>query len=142
MYETTEQILASLEQCYRNGEITNFLASFSDKSMDLVRKGEYKGRKFYELYPQLVIYEADGNHSYNAKIVYQGEFIVNGKPITVWAEDSIKVSVVRENEMFGIKDEYMTVEFAKNSEFMTVAKKKTFLQMAERYNSMIVREIK
>ena len=60
----------------------------------------------------------------------------------MWVEDSIKVSVVRENSMFGIKEEYMTVEFAKNSEFIKKKKKKTFLQMAERYNSMRVEEIK
>ena len=123
--------------------ITEFLEIFCNKNLPVYKDHTLRdGRKFVRLYPEVQVLRPDGNHSYNAKIVYQGEFIVNGKPITVWAEDSIKVSVVRENEMFGIKDEYMTVEFAKNSEFMTVAKKKTFLQMAERYNSMIVREIK
>ena len=48
---------------------------------------------------------------------------------------------MRENVISG-NDEIMFVEFAKNSEFMTVAKKKTFLKMAERYNSMRVVEIK
>ena len=123
--------------------ITEFLEIFCNKNLPSYKDHTLKdGRKFSRLYPEVQVLRPDGNHSYNAKIVYQGEFIVNGKPITVWAEDSIKVSVVRENEMFGIKEEYMTVEFAKNSEFMTVAKKKTFLQMAERYNSMRVVEVK
>ena len=123
--------------------ITEFLEIFCKKNLPTYKDYKVKdGREFSRLYPEVQVLRPDGNHSYNAKIVYQGEFIVNGKPITVWAEDSIKVSVVRENEMFDIKEEYMTVEFAKNSEFMTVAKKKTFLQMAERYNSMRVEEIK
>ena len=123
--------------------LTQFLEIFCNKNLPIYKDHTLKdGRKFSRLYPEVQVLRPDGNHSYNAKIVYQGEFIVNGKPITVWAEDSIKVSVVRENEMFGIKEEYMTVEFAKNSEFMTVAKKKTFLQMAERYNSMRVVEVK
>ena len=123
--------------------ITEFLEIFCNKNLPSYKDHTLKdGRKFVRIYPEVQVLRPDGNHSYNAKIVYQGEFIVNGKPITVWAEDSIKVSVVRENEMFGIKEEYMTVEFAKNSEFMTVAKKKTFLQMAERYNSMRVVEVK
>ena len=123
--------------------ITEFLEIFCNKNLPTYKDHTLKdGRKFVRIYPEVQVLRPDGNHSYNAKIVYQGEFIVNGKPITVWAEDSIKVSVVRENEMFGIKEEYMTVEFAKNSEFMTVAKKKTFLQMAERYNSMRVVEVK
>ena len=123
--------------------ITEFLEIFCNKNLPVYKDHTLKdGRKFSRLYPEVQVLRPDGNHSYNAKIVYQGEFIVNGKPITVWAEDSIKVSVVRENAMFGIKEEYMTVEFAKNSEFMTVAKKKTFLQMAERYNSMRVVESK
>ena len=123
--------------------ITEFLEIFCNKNLPTYKDHTLKdGRKFVRLYPEVQVLRPDGNHSYNAKIVYQGEFIVNGKPITVWAEDSIKVSVVRENAMFGIKEEYMTVEFAKNSEFMTVAKKKTFLQMAERYNSMRVVESK
>ena len=123
--------------------ITEFLEIFCNKNLPVYKDHTLKdGRKFVRIYPEVQVLRPDGNHSYNAKIVYQGEFIVNGKPITVWAEDSIKVSVVRENEMFGIKEEYMTVEFAKNSEFLTVAKKKTFLQMAERYNSMRVVEIK
>ena len=123
--------------------ITEFLEIFCNKNLPTYKDHTLKdGRKFVRLHPEVQVLRPDGNHSYNAKIVYQGEFIVNGKPITVWAEDSIKVSVMRENEMFGIKEEYMTVEFAKNSEFMTVAKKKTFLQMAERYNSMRVVEVK
>ena len=123
--------------------ITEFLEIFCNKNLPTYKDHTLKdGRKFVRIYPEVQVLRPDGNHSYNAKIVYQGEFIVNGKPITVWAEDSIKVSVMRENEMFGIKEEYMTVEFAKNSEFMTVAKKKTFLQMAERYNSMRVVEVK
>ena len=123
--------------------ITEFLEIFCNKNLPTYKDHTLKdGRKFSRLYPEVQVLRPDGNHSYNAKIVYQGEFIVNGKPITVWAEDSIKVSVMRENEMFGIKEEYMIVEFAKNSEFMTVAKKKTFLQMAERYNSMRVVEVK
>ena len=123
--------------------ITEFLEIFCAKNLPVYKDHTLKdGRKFVRIYPEVQVLRPDGNHSYNAKIVYQGEFIVNGKPITVWAEDSIKVSVVRENAMFGIKEEYMTVEFAKNSEFMTVAKKKTFLQMAERYNSMRVVEVK
>ena len=123
--------------------ITDFLEIFCKKNLPTYKDHTLKdGREFSRLYPEVQVLRPDGNHSYNAKIVYQGEFIVNGKPITVWAEDSIKVSVVRENEMFGIKEEYMTVEFAKNSEFMTVAKKKTFLQMAERYNSIKVIESK
>ena len=123
--------------------ITEFLEIFCNKNLPVYKDHTLKdGRKFSRLYPEVQVLRPDGNHSYNAKIVYQGEFIVNGKPITVWAEDSIKVSVMRENAMFGIKEEYMTVEFAKNSEFMTVAKKKTFLQMAERYNSMRVVESK
>ena len=123
--------------------ITEFLEIFCKKNLPTYKDHTLKdGREFSRIYPEVQVLRPDGNHSYNAKIVYQGEFIVNGKPITVWAEDSIKVSVVRENEMFGIKEEYMTVEFAKNSEFMTVAKKKTFLKMAERYNSMRVVEIK
>ena len=123
--------------------ITEFLEIFCNKNLPSYKDHTLKdGRKFVRIYPEVQVLRPDGNHSYNAKIVYQGEFIVNGKPITVWAEDSIKVSVVRENAMFGIKEEYMTVEFAKNSEFMTVAKKKTFLQMAERYNSMRVVEVK
>ena len=123
--------------------ITEFLEIFCNKNLPSYKDHTLKdGRKFVRIYPEVQVLRPDGNHSYNAKIVYQGEFIVNGKPITVWAEDSIKVSVVRENAMFGIKEEYMTVEFAKNSEFMTVAKKKTFLKMAERYNSMRVVEIK
>ena len=123
--------------------ITEFLEIFCNKNLPFYKDHTLKdGREFSRLYPKVQVLRPDGNHSYNAKIVYQGEFIVNGKPITVWAEDSIKVSVVRENEMFGIKEEYMTVEFAKNSEFLTVAKKKTFLQMAERYNSIRVVEIK
>ena len=123
--------------------ITEFLEIFCNKNLPTYKDHTLKdGRKFVRIYPEVQVLRPDGNHSYNAKIVYQGEFIVNGKPITVWAEDSIKVSVVRENVMFGIKEEYMTVEFAKNSEFMTVAKKKTFLQMAERYNSMRVVESK
>ena len=123
--------------------ITEFLEIFCNKNLPSYKDHTLKdGRKFSRLYPEVQVLRPDGNHSYNAKIVYQGEFIVNGKPITVWVEDSIKVSVVRENAMFGIKEEYMTVEFAKNSEFMTVAKKKTFLQMAERYNSMRVVEVK
>ena len=123
--------------------ITEFLEIFCNKNLPVYKDHTLKdGRKFVRIYPEVQVLRPDGNHSYNAKIVYQGEFVVNGKPITVWAEDSIKVSVVRENAMFGIKEEYMTVEFAKNSEFMTVAKKKTFLQMAERYNSMRVVESK
>ena len=123
--------------------ITEFLEIFCNKNLPSYKDHTLKdGRKFVRIYPEVQVLRPDGNHSYNAKIVYQGEFIVNGKPITVWAEDSIKVSVVRENAMFGIKEEYMTVEFAKNSEFMTVAKKKTFLKMAERYNSMRVVETK
>ena len=123
--------------------ITEFLEIFCNKNLPTYKDHTLKdGREFVRIYPEVQVLRPDGNHSYNAKIVYQGEFIVNGKPITVWVEDSIKVSVVRENEMFGIKEEYMTVEFAKNSEFMTVAKKKTFLQMAERYNSMRVVESK
>lgn len=123
--------------------ITEFLEIFCKKNLPTYKDHTLKdGREFSRIYPEVQVLRPDGNHSYNAKIVYQGEFIVNGKPIVVWAEDSIKVSVMRENEMFGIKEEYMTVEFAKNSEFMTVAKKKTFLQMAERYNSMRVEEIK
>ena len=123
--------------------ITEFLEIFCNKNLPTYKDHTLKdGRKFVRIYPEVQVLRPDGNHSYNAKIVYQGEFIVNGKPITVWVEDSIKVSVARENEMFGIKEEYMTVEFAKNSEFMTVAKKKTFLQMAERYNSMRVVEVK
>ena len=123
--------------------ITEFLEIFCNKNLPVYKDHTLKdGRKFSRLYPAVQVLRPDGNHSCNAKIVYQGEFIVNGKPITVWAEDSIKVSVMRENEMFGIKEEYMTVEFAKNSEFMTVAKKKTFLKMAERYNSMRVVEVK
>ena len=123
--------------------ITEFLEIFCNKNLPTYKDHTLKdGRKFVRLHPEVQVLRPDGNHSYNAKIVYQGEFIVNGKPITVWAEDSIKVSVVRENEMFGIKEEYMTVEFAKNSEFMTVAKKKTFLKMAERDNSMRVVETK
>ena len=123
--------------------ITEFLEIFCNKNLPVYKDHTLKdGRKFVRLHPEVQVLRPDGNHSYNAKIVYQGEFIVNGKPITVWAEDSIKVSVVRENAMFGIKEEYMTVEFAKNSEFMTLAKKKTFLKMAERYNSMRVVEVK
>ena len=123
--------------------ITEFLEIFCKKNLPSYKDHTLKdGRKFVRIYPEVQVLRPDGNHSYKAKIVYQGEFVVNGKPITVWTEDSIKVSVVRENEMFGIKEEYMTVEFAKNSEFMTVAKKKTFLQMAERYNSMRVVEVK
>ena len=123
--------------------ITEFLEIFCNKNLPVYKDHTLKdGRKFVRLHPEVQVLRPDGNHSYNAKIVYQGEFIVNGKPITVWAEDSIKVSVVRENAMFGIKEEYMTVEFAKNSEFMTLAKKKTFLKMAERYNSMRVVESK
>ena len=123
--------------------ITEFLEIFCNKNLPSYKDHTLKdGREFSRIYPEVQVLRPDGNHSYNAKIVYQGEFIVNGKPITMWAEDSIKVSVVRENAIFGIKEEYMTVEFAKNSEFMTVAKKKTFLQMAERYNSMRVVEIK
>ena len=123
--------------------ITEFLEIFCNKNLPTYKDHTLKdGRKFVRLHPEVQVLRPDGNHSYNAKIVYQGEFIVNGKPITVWAEDSIKVSVMRQNEMFGIKEEYMTVEFAKNSEFLTVVKKKTFLQMAERYNSMRVVETK
>ena len=123
--------------------ITEFLEIFCNKNLPVYKDHTLKdGRKFVRIYPEVQVLRPDGNHSYNAKIVYQGEFVVNGKPSVVWAEDSIKVSVMRENEMFGIKEEYMTVEFAKNSEFMTVAKKKTFLQMAERYNSMRVVESK
>ena len=123
--------------------ITEFLEIFCNKNLPVYKDHTLKdGRKFSRLYPEVQVLRPNPTYSYNAKIVQQGEFIVNGKPITVWAEDSIKVSVVRENEMFGIKEEYMTVEFAKNSEFMTVAKKKTFLKMAERYNSMRVVETK
>ena len=123
--------------------ITEFLEIFCAKNLPVYKDHTLKdGRKFVRIYPEVQVLRPDGNHSYNAKIVYQGEFIVNGKPITVWAEDSIKVSVMRENAMFGIKEEYMTVEFAKNSEFMTVAKKKTLLKMAEKYNSMRVVEVK
>lgn len=123
--------------------ITEFLEIFCNKNLPTYKDYTVKdGREFSRIYPEVQVLRPDGNHSYNAKIVYQGEFVVNGKPITMWVEDSIKVSVVRENEMFGIKEEYMTVEFAKNSEFMTVAKKKTFLKMAERYNSMRVVESK
>ena len=124
--------------------ITEFLEIFCKKNLPTYKDHTLKdGRKFVRLYPEVQVLRPDGNHSYNAKIVYQGDFLPdNGNPINMWVEDSIKVSVVRENEMFGIKEEYMTVEFAKNSEFMTVAKKKTFLQMAERYNSMRVEEIK
>ena len=122
--------------------ITEFLEIFCAKNLPTYKDHTLKdGRKFVRIYPEVQVLRPDGNHSYNAKIVYQGEFIVNGKPITVWAEDSIKVSVMRENVISG-NDEIMFVEFAKNSEFMTVAKKKTFLQMAERYNSIKVVETK
>ena len=143
MYETTEQILASLEQCYKNGEITNFLSSFSDRNMDLVRKGEYKGRKFYELYPQLVVYEADGNHSYNAKIGYRGIFEADdGHLIGMWVEDTIEFSVMKVNAMLGIDEAYATVKFAENSPFLTDDKKKLLIQTAEKNLSMRVEEIK
>ena len=124
--------------------ITEFLEIFCAKNLPTYKDHTLKdGRKFVRLYPEVQVLRPDGNHSYNAKIVYQGKFVPdNGNPINMWVEDSIKVSVVRENAMFGIKEEYMTVEFAKNSEFMTVAKKKTFLKMAEKYNSMRVVESK
>ena len=122
--------------------ITEFLEIFCKKNLPTYKDHTLKdGREFSRLYPEVQVLRPDGNHSYNAKIVYQGEFIVNGKPITVWVEDSIKISVMRENVISG-NDEIMFVEFAKNSEFMTVAKKKTFLQMAERYNSIKVIESK
>ena len=122
--------------------ITEFLEIFCNKNLPTYKDHTLKdGREFVRIYPEVQVLRPDGNHSYNAKIVYQGEFIVNGKPITVWIEDSIKVSVMRENVISG-NDEIMFVEFAKNSEFMTVAKKKTFLQMAERYNSIKVVESK
>ena len=124
--------------------ITEFLEIFCNKNLPTYKDHTLKdGRKFSRLYPKLEVMKPDGNHSYNAKIVYQGDFLPdNGNPINMWVEDSIEVSVVRENATLGIGEEYITVKFAKNSEFMTVAKKKTFLQMAERYNSMRVVESK
>lgn len=124
--------------------ITEFLEIFCNKNLPTYKDHTLKdGRKFSILYPKLEVMKPDGNHSYNAKIVYQGDFLPdNGNPINMWVEDSIEVSVVRENATLGIGEEYITVKFAKNSEFMTVAKKKTFLQMAERYNSMRVVESK
>ena len=124
--------------------ITEFLEIFCNKNLPTYKDYKAKdGRKFSILYPKLEVMKPDGNHSYNAKITYRGKFVPdNGNPIDLWVEDSIKVSVVRENATLGIGEEYITVKFAKNSEFMTVAKKKTFLQMAERYNSMRVVEVK
>ena len=124
--------------------ITEFLEIFCKKNLPTYKDHTLKdGRKFVRLYPEVQVLRPDGNHSYNAKIVYQGDFLPdNGNPINMWVEDSIEVSVVRENATLGIGEEYITVKFAKNSEFMTVAKKKTFLQMAERYNSMRVVESK
>ena len=124
--------------------ITEFLEIFCNKNLPTYKDHTLKdGRKFSILYPKLEVMKPDGNHSYNAKIVYQGDFLPdNGNPINMWVEDSIEVSVVRENATLGIGEEYITVKFSKNSEFMTVAKKKTFLQMAERYNSMRVVESK
>ena len=123
--------------------ITEFLEIFCNKNLPTYKDHTLKdGRKFVRLHPEVQVLRPDGNHSYNAKIVYQGDFLPdNGNPINMWVEDSIKVSVMRENVISG-NEEIMFVEFAKNSEFMTVAKKKTFLQMAERYNSMRVVESK
>lgn len=124
--------------------ITEFLEIFCNKNLPTYKNHTLKdGRKFSILYPEVQVLRPDGNHSYNAKIVYQGDFLPdNGNPINMWVEDSIEVSVVRENATLGIGEEYITVKFAKNSEFMTVAKKKAFLKMAERYNSMRVVESK
>ena len=124
--------------------ITEFLEIFCNKNLPTYKDHTLKdGRKFSRLYPEVQVLRPNPTYSYKDNIVYRGDFLPdNGNPINMWVEDSIKVSVVRENEMFGIKEEYMTVEFAKNSEFMTVAKKKTFLKMAERYNSMRVVETK
>ena len=123
--------------------ITEFLEIFCNKNLPTYKDHTLKdGRKFVRLHPEVQVLRPDGNHSYNAKIVYQGDFLPdNGNPINMWVEDSIKVSVARENVISG-NDEIMFVEFAKNSEFMTAAKKKTFLQMAERYNSIKVIESK
>ena len=124
--------------------ITEFLEIFCNKNLPTYKDHTLKdGREFSRLYPEVQVLRPSPTYSYKANIVYKGDFLPdNGNPINMWVEDSIKVSVMRENEMFGIKEEYITVEFAKNSEFMTVAKKKTFLQMAERYNSMRVVETK
>ena len=123
--------------------ITEFLEIFCNKNLPSYKDHTLKdGRKFSRLYPEVQVLRPNPTYSYNAKIVYKGDFLPdNGNPINMWVEDSIKVSVMRENVISG-NDEIMFVEFAKNSEFMTVAKKKTFLQMAERYNSIKVIESK
>ena len=123
--------------------ITEFLEIFCNKNLPTYKDHTLKdGRKFVRLYPEVQVLRSSPTYSYKANIVYRGDFLPdNGNPINMWVEDSIVISVMRENVISG-NDEIMFVEFAKNSEFMTVAKKKTFLQMAERYNSMRVREIK
>ena len=123
--------------------ITEFLEIFCNKNLPSYKDHTLKdGRKFSRLYPEVQVLRPSPTYSYKVNIVYKGDFLPdNGNPINMWVEDSIKVSVMRENVISG-NDEIMFVEFAKNSEFMTVAKKKTFLQMAERYNSMRVVEVK
>ena len=123
--------------------ITEFLEIFCNKNLPSYKDHTLKdGRKFVRLYPEVQVLRPSPTYSYKANIVYKGDFLPdNGNPINMWVEDSIKVSVMRENVISG-NDEIMFVEFAKNSEFMTVAKKKTFLQMAERYNSIKVVETK
>lgn len=123
--------------------ITEFLEIFCNKNLPSYKDHTLKdGRKFVSLYPEVQVLRPSPTYSYKAKISYRGDFLPdNGNPINMWVEDSIVISVMRENVISG-NDEIMFVEFAKNSEFMTVAKKKTFLQMAERYNSIRVREIK
>ena len=123
--------------------ITEFLEIFCNKNLPVYKDHTLKdGREFSRLYPEVQVLRPSLTYSYKANIVYKGDFLPdNGNPINMWVEESIKISVMRENVISG-NDEIMFVEFAKNSEFMTVAKKKTFLQMAERYNSMRVVEVK
>lgn len=123
--------------------ITGFLDIFCYTSLHLIRDKSIDGRKFSRLYPQPEVKKPDDMHSYNAKITYRGTFITDDdKPIDLWVEDTIEVSVVRVNATLGIEEEFMTVKFAKNSPFLTDAKKKSFIRMAEKYNSMRVVEYK
>lgn len=128
---------------HRERMITDFLDIFCNTSLHLIRDKSLDGRKFSRLYPQLEVKKPDGMHSYNAKITYRGTFITDDdKPIDLWVEDTIEVSVMRVNATFGIEEEYMTVKFAKNSPFLTDAKKKFFIRTAEKFLSMRVEEIK
>ena len=123
--------------------ITCFLDIFCYTSLHLIRDKSIDGRKFSRLYPKPKVKKPDDMHSYNAKITYRGTFITDDdKPIDLWVEDTIEVSVVRVNATLGIEEEFMTVKFAKNSPFLTDAKKKSFIRTAEKYISMRVVESK